>query len=300
MTRTRFLLQLAVCAGLLLSAPVGRADEYLKIGAWNIQNLGDRTLGQFPAALAEHIYLSGVDVLALSEIWDTDGVEGTHTNAKLDETFERVNREAGHDWTYILFPRRDPSELLQHLGVAWNRRRVQLVGEPLRIPVAYENSETWKRTPYAVKFRAAEGKTDFVLIPLHMKSNRPAEGLPEPVEIRAAEAQSLAAELDGVRQHFEDQDLILLGDLNCLKADEPALQILTGAGFLDLNNEDAITYRTTQYLSPFDRILVPQGQPEFRYSEQYILTPARARQHFNRYSDHFLVLTAMRVLPDDD
>jgi predicted extracellular nuclease len=290
------------CALLLLfaAAQSARGDEYIKVGAWNIQNLGDRTLGQFPAALAEHILVSDVDVLALSEIWDTDGDAAKITNGKLDETFQRVNKEAGHDWTYVLFPKRDPDELLQHVGVAWNRKRLKQVGEPLKVPVNYANAETFKRTPYAMKFQVRDGASDFVLIPLHLKSNRPVDGLPDTVAIRAAEAEALAAQLDHVRQQFNDQDLILLGDLNCLKADEPALQTLTSAGFLDLNNEDAITYRTTQYLSPFDRILVPREQGEFRYSEQYILTPARGKQHFSRYSDHFLVLTALRVLGDDD
>lgn len=294
-----FLWLLCICYGQLLSVP-SPADDYIKVGAWNIQNLGDRTLGQFPAALAEHILVADLDVLALEEIWDTDGDAGKITNGKLDDTFQRVNEDAGHDWTYVLFPKRDPEELRQHVGVAWNRQRVQLVGEPLKIAVEYANAETFKRTPYAVKFQVRAGASDFVLIPLHLKSNLPVEGLPDTVEIRAAEAAALVAHLDAVRSHFSDQDLILLGDLNCLKADEPALQILTAAGFLDLNNEDAITYRTTQYLSPFDRILVPKEQSEFRYSEQYILTPARSRQHFNRYSDHFLVLTALRVLSDDD
>ncbi|MCA9052256.1 MAG: endonuclease/exonuclease/phosphatase family protein [Planctomycetaceae bacterium] len=276
------------------------ADNYIKIGAWNIQNLGDRTLGQFPAALAEHVFVADLDVLCLEEIWDTDGNDATITSTKLDETFERVNHEPGHDWTYVLFPKRDPTELMQHVGIAWNRKRLQMVGEPLRIPVEYANEETWKRTPYAAKFSVGDGATDFVLIPLHMKSNRPVEGLPEPVELRTAEAIALGRYLQSVRDHFQDQDLILLGDLNCLKADEPALETLLAAGFKDLNNEDAITYRTTKYLSPFDRILVPLEQSEFRYSEQYILTPARGKQHFNRYSDHFLVLTAIRVLADDD
>ncbi|MEZ6068243.1 MAG: hypothetical protein R3B90_21590 [Planctomycetaceae bacterium] len=90
-----------------------------------------------------------------------------------------------------------------------------------------------------------------------------------------------------MREHFDDEDLILLGDFNCLAADESALQTLTMAGFLDLNNEDAITYATSQHQSPFDRILVPAGQSEFRYSEQYILTPARTRKHFTRYSTTF-------------
>jgi predicted extracellular nuclease len=293
---------IASCAALCLCGPGAwlSADEYVKVGAWNIQNLGDRMWGQHPAAFAEHVLMAGVDILALEEIWDNDGADDRITNTKLDETFARVNEEPGHDWTYRLFPKRDESDLMQHLGVAWNRARLELVGEPLRLVVDYANAATWNRTPYAVKFRVREGASDFVLIPLHMKSNRPVDGLPDPVELRAQEATALAAQIGSVRSHFSDEDVILLGDFNCLKFDEPALQTLTAEGFLDLNNEDAITYETQRYRSPFDRILVPAEQSEFRYSEQYILAPARSRKHFNRYSDHFLVMTALRVLQDDD
>lgn len=284
----------------LAAARGAAADEYVKIGSWNIQNLGDRTLGQFPAALAEHVLMADADVLALQEIWDNDGDDARRTNTKLDETFARVNQHPGQDWTYLLFPKRDVSDSMQHTGVAWNRNRLEQVGEPWRIDVAYANSETWKRTPYAIKFRVREGSSDFVLMPLHLKSNRPVEGVPDPETLRALEATALAERLEEVRRHFSEQDLILLGDFNALKADEPALQAFTSQGFTDLNSEDAITYSTQRYRSPFDRILVPAGESEFRYSEQYILAPARSGKHFSRYSDHFLVLTAMRVLADDD
>ncbi len=276
------------------------ADDYIKIGAWNIQNLGEREFGQAPAALAEHMIMADLDVLCLIEIWDNDGDPTRITNRELDQTMERVNTGADQDWMYLLFPKRTPDDLARHVGIAWNRKRVTLVGQPWKIPVAYPNSEAWKRTPYAAKFRFGMDRTDFVLIPLHMKSNRPVEGAPEPVALRAAEARALAAQLNAVQRELDDKDLILLGDFNCLQSEEPALQTLLAEGFKDLNNEDAITYRTAKYRSPFDRILVPVGESEFRYSEQYILTPARGRKHFVRYSDHFLVLTAIRILPDDD
>jgi len=57
---------------LTLGTPA-RADEWCTVGAWNIENLGDRSAGQHPKALAEHLQLVRVDVLALSEIHDEDG-----------------------------------------------------------------------------------------------------------------------------------------------------------------------------------------------------------------------------------
>lgn len=302
MTFTVMLRRAAIVAvlGLCFSSAPARADEYIKLGAWNIENLGDRTLGQFPAAIAEHLLLSGVDALALSEIWDNDGDDSKMTNTKLDDVLRRINANSGHDWTYLLFPKRNPLDAVQHVGVAWNRTRLTLVGEPYKIDVAYAFEETWQRTPCAVKFSAAGGKTDFVLIPLHMKSNYVDDGEPEPVLVRTREAEALVDKLPDVRSHFGDQDVILLGDTNCLSGDEPALQAYFEAGFLDLNRSDAITYFKGEYRSPFDRILVPRGQSEFRYSYQYVLTPTKPAAHLDRLSDHYLVLAALRVLNDDD
>jgi hypothetical protein len=72
------------------------------------------------------------------------------------------------------------------------------------------------------------------------------------------------------------------------------------AGFFDLNRSDAVTYSKGEYRSPFDRILVPREQSEFRYAFQYVLTPAKPAAHLDRLSDHYLVLAGLRVLDDDD
>jgi predicted extracellular nuclease len=222
------------------------------------------------------------------------------TNTKLDDVLRRINADPGHDWGYLLFPKRNALDAMQHVGVAWNRKRLTLVGEPYKIDVAYALGETWNRTPYAVKFSAREGKTDFVLIPLHMKSNRTEDGAPEPVVVRTREAEALVDKLPDVREHFGDQDVILLGDTNCLNGDEPALQAYFEAGFLDLNRSDAVTYSKGEFRNPFDRILVPREQSEFRFSFQYVLTPAKPAAHLDRLSDHYLVLAGLRVLNDDD
>jgi predicted extracellular nuclease len=284
---------------LLLAASQGAfADDYVRIGSWNIEHLGKRAFGQHPKALAEHIELAAVDVLALQEIYDTDENDATRTNERLDAVFALINEHEGQDWAYTLLPKRQKDETYQLVGVAWNRHKVSKVGE-FSIPVEYASQYTWNRHPHAVKFSAGKGKTDFVVIPLHMKSN--SDGVDIGREARAAEAAALVAKLDKVRQHFDDeQDIIIIGDTNCLDAAEDALSIYSDAGFVDLNAKDAITYRKASYASPFDRILVPAEQAEFKYTRQYVLTPTDPQTHLGSLSDHFLVKAAVRVLADDD
>ena len=287
---------------LLTAARPASSDDYLKIGAWNIENLGGRIPNPHPAAIAEHILLADLDVLALEEIWDTDGVPETMTSPALEQVFQRVNDGGAADWTYVIFSNRtDGPE--RHTGIAWNRKRATMVGEPLKVPVAFASDATWNRIPHAVKFSAGEGKSDLVLIPLHMKSNRVDDTMPDlPAtdQIRRQEAEALVAQLPAIKTHFHDEDIVLLGDLNCLSETEPALEAYKGAGFTDLNAANAVTYDKGMYRSPFDRILIPTGQPEFRFSNQYVLTPTSPRDHRRKLSDHFLVMTAVKMLKDDD
>ena len=275
------------------------AAAFIKIGSWNIENLGKRR-GQNAGALAEQIWLSGVDLVALQEIWDNDKEAATTTNIHLTRAINFMNRQTGSEWRYRLFPGRDPKVLGQHCGVAWNARKLSMVGEPHRIEVEYTNAETWKRQPHAVKFATEDGKTDFVVIVLHMKSNGVVENMPPPQAIRQQEAQALVARLAHVKRQFQDKDIVLIGDFNCLNDREPALEEYTTAGFRDLNARNAITYEKAGVRRALDRILVPSKQHEFRASRQYVMTPADPLDHRKRLSDHWLVLTTLRILPDDD
>ena len=274
------------------------ASATVQIGSWNIQNLGAREWGQEPAELADEIRRSAVDILALQEIHDDDGQDKTRSNGKFDKIIAHLN-ETDPGWRYELYPRRETDETVRHLGVAWNERRVRKNGEPWRVPVKYDDGRSWRRQPYAVSFQAGEGHTDFVLVPLHMKSNR--GGVERAAKVRAGEARALVAQLESIRQHFQDQDLILLGDTNMLESEEAGLRLFGEADFIDLNAADENTYTSVRYGdSPFDRILVPKGQPEFAESRFGVMTPDDPRQHVRRLSDHYLIYTTIRVLADDD
>ena len=181
------------------------------------------------------------------------------------------------------------------MGVAWNAARVSPVGEPAIIELDHEG-RLWNRHPHAMKFSAGAGRTDFVVVVLHMKSN--VDGLSRGKRQRAEEARVLAARLAALRTRLEDEDIILIGDLNCVDAREDALATFAAAGLRDLNAADTPTYRNGR--SPLDRILVPDGQPEFRFARQYVLTPTDVGGHAGKLSDHFVVTAAFRILADDD
>lgn len=312
--RTAWLVLFCAFSGFACTEPSERAEaEEIRIGAWNIEQLGSpdrrsfpaRNIAQRPADLAAQIRNAEVDVLALAEIGDTDGRSDTQTSATMDAVVTILNQRAGNDWTYLLFGKKDRTETFQLTGVLWNRERVQQAGAPLRIPVVDDpddSFDTWQRHPHALKLSAGNGLTDFVVVPIHMKSNL---GGSVTVQQRAAEAAALAQAISAVRAHFGDEDIVLLGDFNCLQGSEGGISNYVAAGFRDLNSSDQPTnWRGGNFdPAPFDRILVPGGQPEFALSEFSVLAPASDAGHVDhkkRLSDHFLVSAAVRVLPDDD
>ena len=276
------------------------AEATLVLGSWNIENLGGQGQ-QKPAALARHLRLAGADVLALQEIHDTGpGL----SNRRLDQALRLLNQERGQDWAYELYPNKTPNDTQRLCGVAWNRARVRKLGSSFRIPIEDDPSDDydiWHRHPQATAFGAVEpGLTDFVLVSLHHKSNRRPKGKAANFTRlqRGLEAQTLVAQLAAVSAHYgSEKDLVLAGDTNCLDAGELCLRAYRAAGFRDLNLLDLNTHLGN---APFDRFLVPHAQPEFRDSYQLGLTPSDRRHHDGQLSDHFLILTTIRLMPDDD
>ncbi len=297
---------LAVILSTIFVQPAA-AKDYIKIGSWNIENLGQRRWGQNRFAIAEYLQLADLDVLALQEIHDTDGEGAPYRNKKLDQVVTLMNERDGQDWKYELFPKRDADTTFQLCGVAWNSARVIKVGAAHRIPLDHQNDGLWDRHPYAVKFHAAgDGKNDIVVISIHMKSNLRKTGAPPPTTRRAREAKALAAAFAKISTHFKDQDIIILGDTNCLKADEAALSTFKQLGLRDLNGKDVSTYVSDlrfddDDIGPaFDHILIPSNQPEFRFSQQFILQPADRTAHDKALSDHLLIMTSIQIANDDD
>jgi len=303
------LLCLLACA--LFPTLVGAqpADEIV-LGAWNIEWLGrpdmrsgpSKDVAQLPEDLARYIGDSGVDMLALEEICILPGQDLHPFNPTLQSALHLLNQQPGQRWKVEYFPKKG-EEPTQWTALAWNAARVQAVGGPYRIPVELPASEfnLWKRWPYAMKFTTTTpGHTDWVAVPIHMKSNRRDEPGDNPVRQRAQEGRALARQLPGLARQFGDRDLLVLGDTNVLKASEGALTALEARGLVNLNRADRPT--TWKGRAPFDRIFVPGDQPEFAGCRQTIFKPEgmTAEEFKVKLSDHYMVTTRFRPTRDDD
>ena len=291
-------------------------QDRIRVGAWNIETLGSPDSRDYmrkspsngygvprkPAELAELIQALRLDVLALSEIDDTGAREGPATNRVLDEAFRILNRRSGNDWAYRLFPKRIRRYRSQHTGLAWNRRRIRAVGRRFRIPVADVTSRRffeWDRHPHAMKFTRGKGRTDFVVISIHMKAGRNDAA----VKQRRSEAEALVRELSEIQEHFQDRDIILIGDFNMLRRSEPAGRVYRKRGSLfDLNYSDRSTHIADL---PFDRCYIPRAQRENEFAGvtqvQIAAPPPGEQRRFRRqFSDHWPIVVEFAELADDD
>ena len=291
----------------------GNAKASVTIASWNIEWLGNpsqrsgegKGVAQDPADLAEAIKRSEAAIVALQEISPTASGNGRGTDNPRSRELDAVLAKLGGGWEYLLFPSRSGD---QFTGFLYDSSVATLVsdreGDAWRIPVptrrSSQGSGLWVRPPTAVKFSLGKGKTDVVLIVVHMKADFDGDFATH----RDEEARALAGLLPEVRRLFADDDVVILGDTNMTSDDEAAEKTFERAGLKDLNTANA---RTHWRGGGTDKIFVPQGQPEFTESTFRVIDHDRVLSrsmspaaYKRRFSDHYMVLTTVRVQSDDD
>ncbi len=277
--------------------------RYLNIGSWNIEHFGrldDNSDNPYP--IAEHIELAGIDILALQELYVTS--DSKFENSYLEKALELVEEHTGDKWEYEIFPNRNPDDKSQLCGVAWNSSRVtkdKSIKIPVKTSVEFNGDKMllWDRIPHAIKFLTEKGKSDIIVIPIHMKSNVGKRHIV--MRKRYEEAKTLMDNISYIEKKLKDKDIIILGDTNCKSRTEDAIQCFVNTGFEDLNEDDITTY-VKGNSAPFDRIFVPMGEQRkaFLYSRQYILRSASPLEHDTYLSDHYLIKTMIKIRRDDD
>ncbi len=293
---------------LFVSSP---AADTIRVGAWNIETLGTPQSRDYrkkrethgfgvarqPDDLAAQIHRLDLDVLALAEIDDTSPKDAGRSNRVLDNTFRVINREADQDWSYVLFPKYSHYANTQLTGIAWNRAKISRLGDWYRVELGERTTHyaEWDRHPHAMKFSRGKGRTDFVVIPIHMKAGRSEKS----VDQRRVEALALVARLDQISAHFNDDDIILIGDFNMTRSNEPAGIVFRSSGLIDLNLADQPTHIAEL---PLDRCYVPRDPLFDKVRKLFVAapTPARAITFRRQLSDHWPVVLAFEERADDD
>lgn len=308
--------------------------SFLQIASWNIEHLSGQSRAdrrQSVYALADHIEMAGIDLIALQEIYLTPEDEELRLferwpvidsratterrNADLDAVCYLLEEHLDSPWTYVILPNRNAGDRSQLCAAMWNTTRLKLTNIR-KLDVLHSDGENalWDRAPHLLSFtsdikvwrRAESGEWEqrdeartISLVPLHMKSNY--GGVTKNRRVRESEARTICEVLAAVRaEDGFDPSLMLIGDTNILKNDEPAIEIFTNAGFVDLNNHDSTTYWSANFgESPFDRAFVAEGRAEFKYSRQYILRSSDLLLHDRFLSDHYMIKVSVKDYVDD-
>lgn len=306
--------------------------SFLQVASWNIEHLSGQPRAvrrQSAYALADHIEMAGIDVLALQEIYLTptdeevrlfenqppiaSRAQSARRNSDLDIVCYLLEEHLEAPWKYLILPNRADGDRSQLCAVMWNSERLTLDRvRPLDVAHSANGSALWDRKPHLLSFtssihvwrRAENGEWErqpetrtLSLVPLHMKSNY--GGVTKNRVVRAMEAITLCDAIDAIRGTI-DPSLMMIGDTNILRNDEPAVETFVNRGFVDLNNNDGATYWSKDYgESPFDRILVATNRPEFRYSRQYILRSSDLERHDRFLSDHYMIKVSVKDYIDD-
>jgi len=311
--------------------------ELLQIASWNIEHLSGSPRAQRRQsvyALADHIEMAGIDLIVLQEVYLTpedeevrlfddqpiieSRAESSRRNADLDCVCYLLEEHLDTPWKYLVLPNKKAGDRTQLCATMWNTSRLTL-GEVRALEVlhdvehnGYGSLSLWDRRPHLLSFtseipvyrrseagewkRVRESRTISV-VPLHMKSNY--GGVTRNRLVRAEEASTLCDGIDRVRDEI-DPSLMLLGDTNILRNDEPAIETFVTRGFIDLNNDDSATYWSREYgESPFDRVFVAEGRREFRYTRQYVLRSSDLDQHDRFLSDHYMIKVSVKDYVDD-
>jgi len=305
----------------------------LQIASWNIEHLSGQpraTRRQSAYALADHIEMAGIDLIALQEIYVTENEEeirlfenspviesrsedGVRRNSDLDVVCYLLEEHLNSPWRYRILPNRSAGDKSQLCAVMWNADRLNL-GDvtALNVEHSVDGKSLWDRKPHLLRFSTTikvwrknsggewietEETRTISVVPLHMKSNY--GGVTENRKTRALEAETLCDALSAIAGTY-DPSLIMLGDTNILRNDEPAIETFVGRGFIDLNNNDGTTYWSKDFgESPFDRIFLAPDRPEFKYSRQYVLRSSDLGLHDRFLSDHYMIKMSVKDYVDD-
>lgn len=162
------------------------------------------------------------------------------------------------------------------------------------------------RLPLYGKFRA--GQFDFVFVGVHLKSQLPVAGAPNPEkcadDVRRAQVQDILAALPQILNNAGDQDVIIAGDFNASLADTSLSPFFAGGGFTSLTRAAArapgsgnISYLKAPFQGIIDHVLVrtPSTTEWITRSTFIFNPPSNPTNYLKFFSDHAPVWTSFRT-----
>jgi len=288
----------AILFGAALPAQAdGPAEGQIRVGTWNIENLGKRRTPRSDedmAAMAAFIKELGVDVLALQEI---NGTAPLH----------RLMKALGEDYQFVLGTTGTFKTGQIGVGFLWNTKRVKLLQaeELLDLPSKTPGGDwIFHRKPVVGTFKTVATGFDFRAVVVHLKAGRlnTGENWQRNVNKRNAEVEELGKRLEALlAKSGEDQDLLILGDFNHDPSYPSAKALAKRFEYLKpAEKHRSITYFDEQ----IDHLVISKGLKEEVVPGSLKIWfkrhDADPKAYKARYSDHIPVTVDLDASTDRD
>lgn len=259
------------------------ADE-ISIASFNIQVFGTTKAAKPKVVDILSDIGNDFDILAVQELRDSKG-------EVIPFYLEKLNAESQR-YEVLSSERLGRSTSKEQYAFYYDTNKFEVLGEPYTFE---DIDDAFEREPFLVHFKSKQGSFDFVLVNIHTKPND-----------AAAEIDALASVVEDAKQHFNEQDVIVLGDFNA-----------DGSYFQEENDDTALEDEAYSWLvcddvdttvakgdNTYDRIVVTQGLMEDftgevgvrYYDEEFDLTPEQTKD----ISDHFPVYALFHISKDTD
>lgn len=242
----------AIAACLSLSTGFAAAQETLRLGTWNLEQLGFRKERRTEAdyrEMAGVIRELAVDVLAVQEVGGPEPLNVLCT--ALGPSYRFVLGTTGGF-------RGDSGRI--SVGFVWNRDRVELVQaeELLHFPRESDGLPIFHRVPVSAVFRSRGGGLDFRAVVVHLKASR---GTTNEAK-RKAEVATLAGYLKELAETpGEDRDVVVLGDFNHTYGSPAHTEFLRG-GVVTYIKPAQLRPTILHFPEPIDQVAITPGLAE--------------------------------------
>lgn len=257
-------------------------ENTITIASFNIQVFGRSKAKKIEVMeiLAETI--ARYDIVAIQEIRDKTGT----AIEKLEDAVD----DLGIDYTFIIGPRLGRTSSKEQYAFFYKPDVVEVLGTHTFIDI----DDKFHREPFIVHFKVVDQKFDFAVINIHT----------DPDEAKD-EINDLPGVISHSRDHFQEQDIILLGDLNAdgkyYKEDDGSLP-MRDSNFIWLIKNEADT-AIAKSDNTYDRIIITPASNEdhtnnagvFRFDLEFELDCEP-----KEVSDHYPVFAEFSVNKDSD
>ncbi|KAM6979782.1 deoxyribonuclease gamma-like [Aplochiton taeniatus] len=266
----------------------------LKICSFNIQSFGSAKMEKPEVVEVLLNVVSRCDIMLVMEIKDASGTAFPLLITRLNSRFS--NRPTNREFNYIISTRLGRRSYKEQYAFIYRKRLVSVRSTYQYPDTQLEEEDVFSREPFIIWFSSPNTYVkDFVIVPIHTTP-----------EASVREIDGLYDVLLDMRQRWESENYILLGDFNAACAYVPRkhwgnIRLRSNSSFLWLTDDSIDTTVKESTHCAYDRVVLhgkdmitavsPDSLEVFDFKQEYGLTEQQALA----VSDHFPVSFTVRA-----